>query len=134
LNFRAGDTSTVPHHHHLSLRQLSQSQQQNDSIISSCFCCRSVSPSILDPNPHFLLSFSLGGNITKFIGARHPDFIHKKHPDFGKKENPDLEWYIDRAVNGTLEATGVSAEQVQKAWIGNFAAELFSSQVCEKSP
>jgi acetyl-CoA acetyltransferase len=75
-----------------------------------------------------LLIPSLGGNITKFIGARHPEFIHKKHPDFGKKENPDLEWYIDRAVNGTLEATGVRAEQIDKAWIGNFAGELFSSQ------
>jgi hypothetical protein len=74
--------------------------------------------------------FVVGGNITKFIGARHPEFIHKKHPDFGKKENPDLEWYIERAVNGTFEATGVSAEQIQKAWIGNFAGELFSSQVC----
>jgi hypothetical protein len=75
------------------------------------------------------LFVSIGGGITRFIGARHPDFIHKKHPDFGKKENPDLEWYVERAVNGTLEATGVSAELVEKAWIGNFAGELFSSQV-----
>lgn len=78
------------------------------------------------PSP---INLSIGGNITKFIGARHPDFIHKKHPDFGKKENPDLEWYVERAVNGTLEATGVNAEHIEKAWIGNFAGELFSSQV-----
>lgn len=73
--------------------------------------------------------FVVGGHITKFIGARHPDFIHKKHPDFGKKENPDLEYYVDASVNKTLEATGVQAEVIDKAWIGNFAGELFSKQV-----
>lgn len=72
--------------------------------------------------------FVVGGHITKFIGARHPDFIHKKHPDFGKKENPDLEYYVDASVNKTLEATGVQAEVIDKAWIGNFAGELFSKQ------
>ena len=70
-----------------------------------------------------------GGHITKFIGSRHPDFIWKKHPDFGTKENPVLEDYIHEAVNGCLKKTGVPAKAVQKAWIGNFAGELFSSQV-----
>ena len=73
-------------------------------------------------------AFVVGGEITKFIGARHPDFIWKKHPDFGKIANPDLEHYITSAVNGALAATGVAAAQVDKAWIGNFCGELFSSQ------
>ena len=78
--------------------------------------------------PAFRRIYVVGGHITKFIGNRHPDFIHKKHPDFGKKENPDLEWYISEAVNGTLRSTGVAPEVVDKAWIGNFAGELFSKQ------
>lgn len=73
--------------------------------------------------------FVAGGSITKFIGAKHPDFISKKHPEFGKKENPDLESYIFSAVNDTLSATGIHAALVDKAWIGNFAGELFSKQV-----
>ncbi len=73
-------------------------------------------------------AFVLGGHITPFIGKKHPDFIWKRHPDFGKKENPSLEDYIDSAVNGALESTGVPAEAVEKAWIGNFVGELFSNQ------
>jgi len=73
-------------------------------------------------------AYIVGGHITKFIGSRHPDFIWKKHPDFGTKENPVLEDYIHEAVNGCLKKTGVPAKAVQKAWIGNFAGELFSSQ------
>ena len=73
-------------------------------------------------------TYVLGGHITKFIGSRHPDFIWKKHPEFGKKENPILEDYIDEAVNGALENTGVKAESIEKAWIGNFCGELFSNQ------
>ena len=48
--------------------------------------------------------------------------------DFGKVENPCLEDYINEAVNGCLKETGVAAEAVDKAWIGNFAGELFSGQ------
>ncbi len=73
-------------------------------------------------------AFILGGHITPFIGKRHPDFIWKKHPDFGTKENPTLEDYITASVNGALEATGTPAAAVEKAWIGNFAGELFSNQ------
>jgi acetyl-CoA acyltransferase len=80
------------------------------------------------PAPLRRRAFVVGGHITKFIGARHPDFVHKRHADFGKRENPDLEWYISEAVNGALTNTGTSAENVDKAWIGNFAGELFSSQ------
>lgn len=72
--------------------------------------------------------FILGGHITPFIGKSHPDFIWKRHPDFGKRENPTLEETISAAVNGALEATGVAAEQIEKAWIGNFVGELFSNQ------
>ena len=73
-------------------------------------------------------AYVVGGHISKFIGARHPDFIWKKHPEFGQKENPTLEDYIHEAVNECLDKTGVPAKAVQKAWIGNFAGELFSSQ------
>jgi acetyl-CoA acyltransferase len=73
-------------------------------------------------------TFIVGGHITKFIGSRHPDFIWKKHPDFGVKENPSVEDYIQEAVSGALRETGCTGEQVEKAWIGNFAGELFSKQ------
>jgi len=73
-------------------------------------------------------AFVLGGHITPFIGKRHPDFIWKRHPDFGTKENPTLEDYIVTSVQGALESTGVSADQVEKAWIGNFVGELFVNQ------
>jgi acetyl-CoA acyltransferase len=72
--------------------------------------------------------FVLGGHTTPFIGKKHPDFIWKRHPDFGKRENPTLENYITTAVNQALENTGVAAEQVDKAWIGNFVGELFVNQ------
>lgn len=73
-------------------------------------------------------AYIVGGHITKFIGAKHPDFIWKKHPDFGKKENPTLEHYITEAVNGAFEDTGVAAEAVDKMWMGNFCGELFNNQ------
>ena len=73
-------------------------------------------------------AFVLGGHITPFIGKRHPDFIWKRHADFGKRENPVLEDYINRAVLGALESTGTPAAAIEKAWIGNFAGELFSGQ------
>ncbi len=73
-------------------------------------------------------AYVLGGHITPFIGKKHPDFIWKRHPDFGTRENPTLEDYIRLSVQGALEATGTPAAKVQKAWIGNFVGELFSSQ------
>ena len=73
-------------------------------------------------------TFVIGGHITPFIGKRHPDFIWKRHPDFGTRENPTLEEYITASVNGALEATGVPASAIDKAWIGNFVGELFSNQ------
>ncbi|MCB9672688.1 MAG: hypothetical protein H6734_24640 [Alphaproteobacteria bacterium] len=72
--------------------------------------------------------FVLGGFNTPFIGKKHPDFIWKGHPDFGKRENPTLEETITAAVRGALEATGVEAAAVEKAWIGNFVGELFNNQ------
>jgi acetyl-CoA acyltransferase len=72
--------------------------------------------------------FVLGGHTTPFIGKKHPDFIWKGHPDFGRRDNPTLEDTITTSVRGALDATGVQAEQIQKAWIGNFVGELFSNQ------
>jgi acetyl-CoA acyltransferase len=73
-------------------------------------------------------AYVLGGFTTQFIGKSNPDFVWKGHPDFGKRENPSLEDYITNAVRGALAATGVSAADVQKSWIGNFVGELFSNQ------
>jgi acetyl-CoA acyltransferase len=73
-------------------------------------------------------AFILGGTVTPFIGKHHPDFIWKGHADFGKRDNPTLEGQISAAVQGALAATGVAAVDVDKAWIGNFVGELFSSQ------
>ncbi|MBT3218860.1 MAG: hypothetical protein HN348_07190 [Proteobacteria bacterium] len=72
--------------------------------------------------------FVVGGHTTPFIGKRHPDFIWKRHPDFGKRNNPTIEELITTSVLGAFESTGVAAEQVEKAWIGNFVGELFSNQ------
>lgn len=72
--------------------------------------------------------FILGGDLTTFIGKKHPDFIWKKHPDFGTKTNPTLEELTTQAINGALEKTGVSASQIQRGYVGNFAGELFSNQ------
>ena len=73
-------------------------------------------------------AFIVGGHITKFIGAKHPDFIWKRHPDYGKIDNPGIEDYIAEAVNGCFNNTNVAAAAIDKMWIGNFAGELFSNQ------
>ncbi len=72
--------------------------------------------------------FVLGGFTTPFIGKKHPDFIWKRHPDFGKRENPTLEETLTACVRGALEATGVEAAQIEKAWVSNFVGELFCNQ------
>ena len=69
-----------------------------------------------------------GGAHTNYIGKFHPDFIWKKHPDFGKRENPNVEAYLTQAIRGAFEATGVSADQIDKGYVGNFAGGLFSRQ------
>jgi acetyl-CoA acyltransferase len=73
-------------------------------------------------------AYVLGGHVTPFLGKHHPDWIWKKHPDFGRRENPTIEELITTAVRGALEATGVPAESVERAWIGNFVGELFCQQ------
>lgn len=73
-------------------------------------------------------AYVLGGHITPFIGKNHPDFIWKGHPDFGTRSNPTLEETIAAAVRGALDATGVQAADVDRAWIGNFVGELFNNQ------
>jgi acetyl-CoA acyltransferase len=72
--------------------------------------------------------YILGGSHVPFIGKGHPNFIWKNHPDFGKRENPDLENYIQKSIQDALKETKVPAERLEKAWIGNFAGELFSNQ------
>lgn len=72
--------------------------------------------------------FVLGGHTSKFIGKNHPDFIWKKHPLFGKKENPTLKEYIVEAIQKTLSVNNADAGLVDKAYVTNFAGELFSSQ------
>ena len=69
-----------------------------------------------------------GGACTSFIGKFHPDFIWKKHPDFGKKENPDLGWYVRQAGLDALIEAQATAAVVDKAYVGNFAGELFDNQ------
>ncbi len=73
-------------------------------------------------------TFVLGGFLTPFIGKKHPDFVWKGHPDFGTRENPTLEETLTAAVRGALEAAGIDAADVDRAWVGNFASELFVNQ------
>ncbi len=73
-------------------------------------------------------AYVLGGHITPFIGKNHPDFIWKGHADFGSRTNPTLEDTITAAVRGALQATGVQAADIDRAWIGNFVGELFNNQ------
>lgn len=72
--------------------------------------------------------FLLGGSISPFIGKHHPDFIWKKHPEFGTRENPTLDDYVGNATREALARTGVEADRIEKGYVGNFAAELFSNQ------
>ena len=72
--------------------------------------------------------FIVGGHITQFLGAKHPEFIDKRHSDYGKRTNPGLEDYITTTVNACFEQTKVPPSAVDKMWIGNFAGELFSNQ------
>lgn len=69
-----------------------------------------------------------GGAHTPFIGKFHPDFIWKGHADFGKRENPTLEDYTRKPALEALHEAGVAPADVDKAYVGNFAGELFSSQ------
>jgi acetyl-CoA acyltransferase len=72
--------------------------------------------------------FLAGHSVSTFLGKNHPDFIWKKHPDFGVRENPTLEDYLVQAAQGAMDAAGVTPDQVEKGYVGNFAGELFSSQ------
>jgi acetyl-CoA acyltransferase len=72
--------------------------------------------------------FLAGGALTPFIGKFHPDFVWKGHPDFGKRENPTLEDYTRKPALEALQEAGVAPADVDKAYVGNFAGELFSQQ------
>ena len=73
-------------------------------------------------------TYVAGGLSTPFIGKFHPDWIWKKHPDFGKRENPTIEDYITQVTTQLFDALGVDGTAVDKAFIGNFAGELFNNQ------
>jgi acetyl-CoA acyltransferase len=73
-------------------------------------------------------TYVIGGAHTPFIGKFHPDFVWKGHKDFGKRENPTLEDYVRRPAVLALAEAGVQARDVDAAFVGNFAGELFSSQ------
>lgn len=72
--------------------------------------------------------FVIGGAHTAFIGKHHPDFVWKGHPDHGKRTNPGLEDYLARATHDALADAGVDAAAIERAYVGNFAGECFSSQ------
>mmetsp|Transcript_147560 Transcript_147560/g.474057 ORF Transcript_147560/g.474057 Transcript_147560/m.474057 type:complete len:429 (+) Transcript_147560:56-1342(+) len=74
--------------------------------------------------------FVVGGHTTTFLGKGHPNFIWKKHPDFGKRDNPSLKELIVSAVQGALESPSkaVPASLIDRAYVGNFAGELFNQQ------
>jgi hypothetical protein len=72
--------------------------------------------------------FIAGGHTTAFLGKGSPNFIWKKHPDFGKKTNPNLRDMLTSSVQGTLSSTKLSASQIDRAYVANFAGELFNQQ------
>lgn len=78
--------------------------------------------------------FVAGGHTTPFLGKGNPNFIWKKHPDFGKRDNPSLRDMLTTAVNGAIasvtSSTGLSlsAKQIDRSYVGNFAGELFNQQ------
>lgn len=65
--------------------------------------------------------YLVGGDLTKFIGKGHPDFDEDG-------DNPSLENHLTNAIRGALEETGVSADAIERGYIGNFAGELFANQ------
>lgn len=73
-------------------------------------------------------TYVLGGHCTPFLGNGHPDFISKGHPDFGKRTNPSMEELLSIAVNGALDSCGVPAKLIDRAWVGNFAGQLYTGQ------
>eukprot|EP00930_Biecheleria_cincta_P048342 TRINITY_DN33669_c0_g1_i1.p1 TRINITY_DN33669_c0_g1~~TRINITY_DN33669_c0_g1_i1.p1 ORF type:complete len:431 (-),score=54.21 TRINITY_DN33669_c0_g1_i1:97-1389(-) len=73
-------------------------------------------------------TYILGGHCTSFLGKGNPDFIDKGHPDFGKRENPSIEQLLSTAVFGALASCNVEAQLVDRAWVGNFAGQLYTGQ------
>ena len=72
--------------------------------------------------------FVVGGAHTTYLGKGHPDFIWKKHPEFGSRENPTIEEHMAEAITATLTETGVSAADVQRGFVANFAGQTFVNQ------
>jgi hypothetical protein len=65
--------------------------------------------------------FVVGGHITNFVGRGSPNF--NTEAPLGLKE------YIAEAVQGALRASGCPGAAVDRSYVGNFAGELFNSQV-----
>mmetsp|Transcript_68652 Transcript_68652/g.192439 ORF Transcript_68652/g.192439 Transcript_68652/m.192439 type:complete len:426 (+) Transcript_68652:67-1344(+) len=75
--------------------------------------------------------FVVGGHTTPFLGKGNPNFIWKKHPDFGKRDNPSLKELIVTAVQGALRSAAAAplpAGLIDRAYVANFAGELFNQQ------
>jgi len=74
--------------------------------------------------------FVVGGHTTPFLGKGNPNFIWKKHPDFGKRENPSLKDMMIASIQGALQSTqkALPASLIERAYVGNFAGELFNQQ------
>lgn len=72
--------------------------------------------------------FVAGGAHTVYRGKLHPDFVWKGHPEFGRRTNPGLEDYLREAVKDALADCGTGADAVDRAYVGNFAAECFARQ------
>lgn len=62
-------------------------------------------------------------NSVFILGGYQTDFARN-----WKRENKDFTDAIVEVANGTLEATGVPAEDVQVGHVGNFAGELYTMQ------
>src|SRR5690625_541206 len=73
--------------------------------------------------------YIVGGALTPFIGKFHPDFIWKGHADFGQRENPSIEEHLTRAITDAFADAQITGDQIERAYIGNFAGGLFANQL-----
>lgn len=73
--------------------------------------------------------FIVGGALTPFIGKFHPDFIWKGHKDFGTRENPSIEEHLTRAITDAFADAKIKGDEIERAYIGNFAGGLFANQL-----
>ncbi len=72
--------------------------------------------------------FVVGGASTVFYGRGRPEFVSPKHPDFAHRAPPTLEGLMRSAVHDAVTLSGVPAQAIEKAYVGNFLGELFVKQ------